>query len=60
MKLKGGVTIEKNGIRIRVHDVANGIVYFRKWPKGIEEQGFLENLYRMPVDEFENKLERED
>ena len=56
MKVEKGFCIERNGILIHVHDVKNGEVFFRKWPKGIEKQCLFENLFRMPVDEFEKQI----
>lgn len=52
--------LDRDGVRIAVHDVTDDEVYYQFFPKGVDEQGFLENLYRMPRKEFEASIKESD
>jgi len=47
-----GQRYTKDGVSVDVHDVKDGEVYMRKWPKGVEEQPFFQNLIRVPIPVF--------
>jgi hypothetical protein len=55
--VRPGMGFTRNGITIKVHFIEDGEVYYQKWPKGVEEQRWFENLSRLPVDEFEKGIE---
>jgi hypothetical protein len=59
MAVQAGQLYHKNGIVVDVHKVRDGEVYFQLWPSQIKKQGMFDRLYRMPVDEFEAKLDKE-
>ena len=58
MKIEKGMKFRKDGIRIDVHDVKDGEVYFRRWPKGVQDQLFFEGLRRMSLDDFIASVDR--
>lgn len=45
-----------SGHSVVIDQISNGQVYFRRWYAGVESQGFLENLVRMPIPVFEKAL----
>lgn len=55
-RIKPGFQVEENGVRIDIHMVKDDHVYFQRWPVGIMDQGVFDNLYRMPVAEFERQV----
>ena len=47
---------EQDGWHVVVHDVRHGEVYYQKWPPGVDEQGWLDNLGRMPLELFKAQV----
>lgn len=41
-----------NGVRVDIHAIKDGNVYYQRWAPGVESQGALDNLYRLPTAEF--------
>lgn len=56
MKAEKNMVIERNGVAVHVHDIKNDQVYYQQWPKDVENQGQFDNLFRMPVAEFESQI----
>ena len=54
--IKPGTRYTKDGVSVDVHDVYQGEVYFRQWPKDVNVQAFLNNLGRMSVEEFAKRV----
>ena len=59
----GGIMVEpwtiysKNGWHVVVHDVRDGQVYYQRWPPGVDEQPFMDNLSRTSIEQFEAAVE---
>lgn len=47
-----GARFTQNGISVDVDSVKDGEVYFRRWPKGVETQAWLDNCHRLPLKQF--------
>jgi hypothetical protein len=43
----------KNGWTVHIHEIKDGCVYLQRFPPGVENQGLLQNLRKMPISEFE-------
>lgn len=54
---KVGSRYTKDGVSIDVHDVKDGEVWVRRWPKGVESQSFFANCIRVPLDVFNREIE---
>lgn len=55
--LKPGQRFTKNGIAVDVHKVEGGEVYYRRWPKGVDEMPWCAGLARLPINEFLAEVE---
>lgn len=55
-ELKPGQRYSKDGVSLDIDAMKDDMVYVRRWPKGVEEQPFFANLYRMPEEEFAKQI----
>ncbi len=47
-----GQIYEKDGVRVDVHAVRDGEVFYQLWPAGVVEQMVWERLYRRTLEDF--------
>lgn len=48
-----GLVLHKDGVTVHIHEIMNGQVYFQRFPRGVTDQGWFDNLYRIPVAQYD-------
>ena len=57
--IRPGTQLEKNGIRIHIHEVRNGEVLFQVFPDGVVWLNCLAGLRRMSIHNFRRVMEED-